>query len=321
MKKISVIVPVYNTEEYIEKCINSITGQTYKNLEIIVVNDGSTDNSLNILKSLQSKDSRIRIINQENKGVSAARNTGLDNATGEYIAFVDSDDYLERNMYEKMLKYMEESGADLVSARAFIIERSNKPGENDYNNYIDTFTSQAQILKAYADGFLTIAVWDKLFTKEVIGKKRFDSSVFCEDAKFVLDICENTKKVLCTSERLYYHLKRIGNSLTNTSFNNFYMTLYFYIKNKRESIIKTNIGYEQSAQRIYFNTIYHLLKVYKRDWDNNKLDNYYKNEIEFLSKEMLNFLSDNEKYIDDKLVIGARDIVELLNYRLSEIKE
>ena len=157
MKKISVIVPVYNTEEYIEKCINSITGQTYKNLEIIVVNDGSTDNSLNILKSLQSKDSRIRIINQENKGVSAARNTGLDNTTGEYIAFVDSDDYLEKNMYEKMLKYMGESGADLVSARAFIIERSNKPGENDYNNYIDTFTSQAQILKAYADGFLTIA--------------------------------------------------------------------------------------------------------------------------------------------------------------------
>ena len=319
MKKITVIVPVYNTENYIEKCINSITGQTYKELEIIVVNDGSTDNSLKILEKLQSKDNRIKIINQENKGVSAARNKGLDNATGEYIAFVDSDDYLDKNMYEKLVSYMEEANADLVSARAFIIDRANKPGENDYNNYIDTFTSQEQILKAYADAFLTIAVWDKLFTKKAIGNTRFDSTVFCEDAKFVLDVCENTKKVLCTSERLYYHLKRTGNSLTNTSFNDFYMTLYSYMNNKRESIIKENKLYEESAQRIYFNTIYHLLKVYKRDWDNKKLVNYHKNKIEFLLKEMKTFLIENEKYIEPKLVIGAKDIVELLNYRLREV--
>ncbi len=223
MKKISVIVPVYNTEEYIEKCIRSIMNQTYKNMEIIIVNDGCTDNSIKVVEELKKSDDRIIIVNQENQGVSAARNAGLEKASGEYVAFVDSDDYLDEKMYEKLVNYMEDNDADLVSARAFIVERNSMPGENDYNNYVDLFTSKKQVLKAYADAFLTIAVWDKLFTRKVIGNTRFDSTVFCEDAKFVLDVCENARRILCTSERLYYHLKRTGNSLTNTSFNKFFL--------------------------------------------------------------------------------------------------
>ena len=132
--------------------------------------------------------------------------------------FLDSDDYLEKTMYEKLVMYMEKDNADLVSARAFIIDRNNIPEETNYNNYIDIFTNKKEVLKAYADGFLTIAVWDKLFKKNILNDVRFDSKVFCEDAKFVLDACDKTNKVVCTSERLYYHLKRTGNSLTNTSF-------------------------------------------------------------------------------------------------------
>ena len=100
MKLISVIVPVYNTEKYIEKCVMSILNQTYKNLEIILIDDGSTDNSPQICDSLAKKDNRITVIHQPNGGVSSARNIGLDNTHGDYITFVDSDDYIEPNMIE-----------------------------------------------------------------------------------------------------------------------------------------------------------------------------------------------------------------------------
>ena len=100
--KVSVIVPVYNVEKYIRQCLESIINQTYKNLEIIVVNDGTKDNSMKIVEEYLS-DERIKVINKENGGIASARNRGIDEATGEYISFVDSDDWLELNTYEKFL--------------------------------------------------------------------------------------------------------------------------------------------------------------------------------------------------------------------------
>lgn len=318
-KKITIIIPMYNTEEYIEKCIKSAINQTYKNLEIIIINDGSTDNGLQICERLKKEDNRIKIINQENRGVSDARNTGLEAATGEYIGFIDSDDFIEENMYEKLMGYMEKYNADLVSARAYIIDRNGVLEVSHYNNYVDSFEDEKSILKSYVDGFLTIAVWDKLFKREVIGNVRFDSTVFCEDAKFVLDVCSKATKVVCTSERLYNHIRRMGNSITNTSFNKFYMTLYDYAYKKRDEIIENNSLCEEEAQKMYFNSIFHLIKIYKRDWDRNKLDGYYDEDIRFLIKDMKKFLENNSKFIDPKLVIQAKDIVEILEYRLKKI--
>src|SRR5699024_4494271 len=111
---ISVIVPVYNVEKYVRRCIDSICGQTYSNLEIILIDDGSTDSSGKICDEMAAKDGRISVIHQENKGLSQARNAGLDQAKGEYIAFVDSDDYLSLNMYECLLKSLKENNADVV---------------------------------------------------------------------------------------------------------------------------------------------------------------------------------------------------------------
>ena len=318
-KKITIIIPMYNTEEYIEKCIKSAINQTYKNLEIIIINDGSIDNGLQICERLKKEDNRIKIINQENRGVSDARNTGLEAATGEYIGFIDSDDFIEENMYEKLMGYMEKYNADLVSARAYIIDRNGVLEVSHYNNYVDLFEDEKSILKSYVDGFLTIAVWDKLFKREVIGNVRFDSTVFCEDAKFVLDVCSKANKVVCTSERLYNHIRRMGNSITNTSFNKFYMTLYDYAYKKRDEIIENNSLCEEEAQKMYFNSIFHLIKIYKRDWDRNKLDGYYDEDIRFLIKDMKKFLENNSKFIDPKLVIQAKDIVEILEYRLKKI--
>ena len=109
---LSIIIALYNSEEYIEKCIKSIVEQTYNNLEIIIINDGSTDESLKICEQFQEKDKRIKIYNQKNTGVSSARNTGIAKATGDYITFVDSDDYLIKEAYEKALKQID--GNDCV---------------------------------------------------------------------------------------------------------------------------------------------------------------------------------------------------------------
>ena len=111
---ISVIVPVYNVENYLPRCLDSIINQTYTNLEILLVDDGATDNSGKLCDEYAQKDNRIRVFHKENGGVSSARNMGLDNATGEYIAFVDSDDYIDKCMYEIMLNSSVQNNADIV---------------------------------------------------------------------------------------------------------------------------------------------------------------------------------------------------------------
>ena len=116
--KISVIIPVYNTEQYLEECINSVINQTFKNLEIICINDGSTDNSLNILEKYAQKDSRIKIINQENKGVAQARNSGISICTGKYVFFLDSDDWINVNSLELLFNEAENKNAVIVAGYA-----------------------------------------------------------------------------------------------------------------------------------------------------------------------------------------------------------
>ena len=114
MKKISVIVPIYNSEDYIDRCVRSIVEQSYKNIEIILVDDGSTDNSSMMCDEWAKNDKRVKVIHKENGGVSSARNEGLKIAKGDYISFVDSDDYIDKKMIEKMLNQMEKGNTDLV---------------------------------------------------------------------------------------------------------------------------------------------------------------------------------------------------------------
>ena len=137
MIKLSVIVPVYNAENELKKSIESILSQTEKNIEIILVDDGSSDNSLYICKEFEKKDRRIKVIHQENAGVSVARNTGIEVATGEYIGFVDSDDWIELNMYERLLSEAQRSGADVVMCDATSVY-------DDGQSRVDTITQLSQ---------------------------------------------------------------------------------------------------------------------------------------------------------------------------------
>lgn len=318
-KKISVIVPVYNTEDYVERCIRSIMNQTYTNLEIIIVNDGSIDTSLSICEKLQKEDNRIIIVNQDNKGVSKARNVGLDKATGEFVGFVDSDDFLEPDMYEIMINHLIVENADLCRIKAYIYNREGGIEEISKERNVFIYNNELEIMNAYLKNELKIAVWDKLFRRKCIEKLRFDYKLFNEDAAYVWEACLNSRKVVMDTKQLYHHIKRATNSLTSCPFNENNLTLYNYCKKNFNKLLNEYLDKEEQAYLFYFNGLFHLLKVYKRDWDNNNLTNYYKKEILGIIDELNFILKNKSQYINKFDLIHSKDIIEILANRLNQL--
>ena len=169
---ISVIVPVYNVEPYLRKCLDSIVAQTYTDLEILVIDDGSTDRCGAICDSYAERDPRIRVFYTENRGLSAARNLGLDHATGEYIGFVDSDDWIEPDMYEVLLKKAVQTDADIVTCRFFQEYRDRTeefPGpENEFA------TEGDEILRTYLfNKRICQDAWNNLYKAELFRSVRY----------------------------------------------------------------------------------------------------------------------------------------------------
>jgi glycosyltransferase involved in cell wall biosynthesis len=197
--KISVVIPVYNTKsEYIEEAINSVLNQTLKEIEIIVVNDGSTDeNTLNYLKTLSNLN--LRVINQENKGLGGARNTGIENSNGDYIGFLDSDDWLDNNFYEVLLNLCEENNADIACGT---LTRTGldfqKPMDNFKNNIVTDFVEK---MKYITNG----STCSKLFRKELFSNIRFKEHTYYEDNPVLVETLVKSNKVAFTNTVKYYY--------------------------------------------------------------------------------------------------------------------
>lgn len=223
--KISVIVPAYNAGKYFENCIKSIVNQTYKNLEIIIVDDGSTDSTPQACDEWAEKDSRIKVIHKENGGAASARNIGLDNATGEYIGFVDADDYIDVDMYEIMLNDILENDADAARCG---VERVSDDGtiENWGTGIYDVrIVDNKQLLFDVGEGLgiLPVSPCNKLIKKECIGDIRFDTRFkFAEDTLFNFTVAKNIKKMVYHDVNRY-HYSFNEDSMTNKgiSENNF----------------------------------------------------------------------------------------------------
>lgn len=214
MELISVIVPVYNVESYVAECIESIQNQTYMNLEIILVNDGSTDASGDICDQYAAYDERIQVIHKENAGVSAARNTGIESANGDYIGFVDSDDYIAPTMYEDMLKLMAEHDLDIIECTAFRNNGdTNIEGCNDGS--LEIFNRDEALKMAMYDCF--VAVWSQLYKRRVISDVRFPVGRKFEDTATSYLYVANANRVGHIN-RCYYYYRLNPNSITQTSF-------------------------------------------------------------------------------------------------------
>lgn len=209
MDKVTVIVPVYNVEEYLKECMQSILEQTYQNLEIILVDDGSTDSSGKICDEYQNKDSRIKVIHQENQGLSAARNTALKLATGDMIQFVDSDDFIAKNMIEDLVKIMKQNNADIIISSHYIYQ-DGKPLESEYSNQIQVYDTNQAIAQMVLDKKIRFYAWDKFYKRELWKDLEFPVGRIFEDIATIPKAFIQAKKVLFYDHPFYYYRKREG---------------------------------------------------------------------------------------------------------------
>ncbi|MBQ2835559.1 MAG: glycosyltransferase [Clostridia bacterium] len=213
---ISVIVPIYNVEKYVKRCIDSIINQTYTNLEIILVDDGSPDNCGKICDEYAEKDARIKVIHKENGGLSDARNAGIDIAKGEYIAFVDSDDFIATNMYEVLYKNIKETNSDIAIANYYKFESEDEIVDASLDEKIIVYNKEEMFNHMYDDYLLTVVAWNKLYKREMFSELRYPVGKLIEDSAIIHYLIDKTTKIVITNLQLYFYYQRT-NSIMNIS--------------------------------------------------------------------------------------------------------
>ena len=232
---ISVIVPVYNVEKYIRRCIDSILHQTYRNLEIILINDGSTDSSGEICDEYTVIDSRVKVIHQKNSGVSQARNIGLDNCTGEFVSFIDSDDYIDINLFTECYKKIKINNPDLIDWGILFFNLKGQVQRNvihelPKNILIDRQRIVSEIIPQLVHTMpmdnLYLGSWitNKLFRKDIIvnNKIRFNPDIkLWEDGIFTIEYLKYCNNLICL-DNSYYYYRDTPNSLSTKNDSNLY---------------------------------------------------------------------------------------------------
>lgn len=268
--KISIIVPVYNVEKYLSQCIESLINQSYENVEIILVNDGSSDKSGYICDKYSLEDNRIKVIHKKNEGVSIARNTGLKEASGKYIAFVDGDDFINKDIYTKLISSIDNSKYDLVMCRFY------RSFSSDENVIEDEPLSQGEYSKEdiYEDLILPMIGNDFkntgkslimgttcrcLYKKEIINKNKIEFPVIkiAEDMLFHLNYLGYCNYVYVEKEPLYYY-RYNNNSATKKYITNLWDTLSRQLTMVNEDLKKFGLLNDRSKERIESNTFYFI---------------------------------------------------------------
>ena len=206
---ISIIVPVYNVEKYLKRCIDSILNQTFKDFELILVNDGSTDGCKEICNQYEKLDNRIKVIHKENGGLSSARNAGLDIAKGKYIGFVDSDDYINVNMYQNLLDKLIKNKSDLVICKLVRVKDNYKETINKSKIVEKNYDNLQALQELYNINSIDfIVAWNKLYKSELLKDIRYPVGKKYEDEFVIHKILNKCKKVTFINKELYYYYQR-----------------------------------------------------------------------------------------------------------------
>ncbi len=213
MPKVSVIIPVYNTEEYLPKCLKSLTKQTLKDIEIICINDGSTDNSLSILENFARKDSRIKVTNQEHKKQGAARNRGIELASGEYIGYVDSDDWVNENFYENLYSAAIRTNSDIAMGTNIRIGngRTKKRINIDKEKIVTGLEEKFELCNLFKDQCPT----NKIYRRNLLLKNNivWPEDVYCEDKIYTLKSVYYANSVIAVPDAYYYYFRRTNSTV------------------------------------------------------------------------------------------------------------
>ncbi len=254
MIKLSIIVPVYNVEKYLERCLNSLINQTLKEIEIICVNDGSTDNSLQILEKFAGQDKRIRIINQKNKGLSGARNTGIKLVQGEYFGFLDSDDWVDLDYFEKLYKRAKECDAD-ISLGDFIRKGKFKHKIRLKLNKEEEFVGDND--KFYGSQFYHFpCVWNKIYRTQKFKDLSFIEGIYFEDGPYTIQALHRANKIVTSCNTyLYYFVNpnSIVRTLNKKKEQDMYNSSKFILNYIRDNmqIQDKGIYYETFVQKLW----------------------------------------------------------------------
>lgn len=274
MDLISIIVPVYNVEEYLEQCVESLINQTYSDLEIILVNDGSTDNSPAICNKYAKKDDRIKVIHKQNGGLSDARNTGLNKAQGAYIAFVDSDDWVKPTMLEHLYTACVKYDAEISCCGRYITD-GKKISLKRFISKEQCYTQEDALKEILDGGTIDVAAWDKLYKAEIWRELRFPIGENNEDiATFYLVMDKASIVVHCGTVEYYYRNRPF--SITKANYNEYDRKIILKNVDLIEQYIKRK--FPQLMQNVYtyksYN-IYHLINKYIKSRGADKSEEYY----------------------------------------------
>lgn len=295
---VSVIIPVYNTEKYLRKCVDSVLNQTYRDLEVWLIDDGSTDNSGNLCDQYAQTDTRVRVFHKENAGQGVARNIALDKCTGEYIAFVDSDDWIESNFVENLVFEIEKANADIcicgycayTGIRAAKVKHTRCVLDNTYEIMKRTVSSTD----------ITTMSWDKLYRRHLLDTIRYPAVRANEDAYFIYDVLQLCKRAVIIEDCLYNQLIRPG----STERSNFSEKNYALIgaAEKLMSIVKNSYPDLYSYVQFKAANIMYIL-LYKVVYSGKSVENekHYNTINEYLIKELERIKASEEVFDKEKL--------------------
>lgn len=292
---ISVVIPMYNAEKYVEKCLNSLLEQTYKDLEIIIVNDGSKDNSQTICERFAEQDKRITLINTENRGAGSARNTGIEVAKGEYISFIDSDDYVCPDYYERLLHMLERAGADIA------IGKYQRISEHDEMKFINSgevkeCTNLEELLVLYGedeDRYINaVLVTNKLFKRELFeGNVRFPIGRLIDDEFIIYKLIYKSKKIVYTDDVMYAYVQS-DSSVMRTNFKEQRVHDTIDVYDEVYNFFKEN-GTEELNKKILIRYLSYCVELAQKTSTSTVIDN--KEKIYQLLKEKFNQKTDEAK--------------------------
>lgn len=257
---ISIVVPIYNAEKNLKNCIDSLLNQTYKNIEIILVNDGSKDNSGKICDAYKNSDSRIKIIHKKNGGVSDARNSGIQIATGEYITFADSDDYVSEDYIEYMYNMLRETNTKLAICKVKIVWKNTPVFSGEGTNFRILTTEEAFKNLLFQQG-IEVAVYAKLYERKVFDNIKFPVGEVYEDTAVIYKIINKYDKIAFGDKECYFYVAREGSISKHKAYN---QSEEFYIKYTDKMLNYINKFFpnlEDGVNRYYVYSRFRILRM------------------------------------------------------------
>lgn len=287
-KLISIIIPVYKVEKYLSKCLDSVLAQTYKNLEIILVDDGSPDACGEICDQYAQRDSRVNVFHKPNGGVSSARNAGLDRASGEYIYFVDGDDYIEPNLCQRVVELLELHDADIVTFDCWrVTEEGTRLGgtETISDGLIVPEAALAELMKGHINNYS----WNKIYRRYIFDDIRFPEGRVWEDVAISYKVLLKARRIYCCNERLYYYLQRkdsITGRITAQALRDLFLARY-------QCYVDLSASYPEAAELVFFRVALCARRLYDRSlWEQVDAD---------VLSEAQKFLCDNREKVLEKI--------------------